>query len=420
MATELNAVRRTLQLGEDVLSDTEPRWEASCRTLPGRGPNFLKTQNILELSHYCRLPQSVKNPLVATATYIAASPHLCPLIWHLHRELCDQADSPTGGWPDIEPLGDDRGLFYLLLALAMVPPIREVHTRMSIDATITRDTCRQIKCFLDNHRTGCEGRPGIFVTELAWLRHYLAGHLFRLGRLEYMLQPPPSGERIFRHRRHGTVVMLLPPETPLDHEGYVLPPESDEALASTTYEENDHEHVGFPAAPSGVAERTPISLNRRDWELACRPNDPVIDMHIPSGGGLTPEATIDSFQRAFKFFSDQVPARPPRIIRCVSWIFNPQLVTDLPGSNFAHVLPELYLFPVASPPDSGLNFVFRRNYDDWSMAPRSTRLQRLMLSWRLHGRGLRHGGMLFLDRELAAWGTQPYRHRHGPRAARMP
>jgi len=223
---------------------------------------------------------------------------------------------------------------------------------------------------------------------------------------------------LFRHRQDHTLLLLARSSLALDDAGHVLTPGRDSPRATTSYHETEGHYTGHCVSPEGVAAKAPIPLDRRLWEPVFAPGDQWIDMHIPSGGGMTPAATIDSFCRAFQFFAKHHPSRPPIAIHCVSWIFNPQWITDLPLSNLAAVLQELYLYPVASPPGAGLEFVFCREYDDWSAAPRSTRLQRLMLDLKARGHGLRNGGMFFLRDQIEAFGTAVYRNHHGPRAAR--
>lgn len=52
--------------------------------------------------------------------------------------------------------------------------------------------------------------------------------------------------------------------------------------------------------------------------------------------------------------------------------------------------------------DDGLFFIFCRGYDDWTQAPRETRLQRALLD-------LYCGGMVFLREDLGRFGEQVYR-----------
>lgn len=416
---DFHAVLSALQLQPDGLADTEGAWPQTCDTIPPGGPPCLDPDRVRVWRRYCRIDEALEPRLISAAKRIAIKAPLRLLFWHLYRQLFVDPKAPaTGGWPRITALGPDHGLFYVLIAQAMVPLVQNVHAAENIDPQITRDTCRQVSCFMGYHATGCDDQPGIFVEQLDWLRLYVAGRLFRLGRLEYMLQPAQEDTRIFRHRRRATVVMMMSGDIPLDAEGYALTQDANGAVCRTDLAETDEGWTGHLVDPKGVAEASPTTLARADWAPVIAPGDEWIDMHIPAGGGMTLDATADSFRRAFDFFAQHRPARPPQVLRCYSWLFNPQLITDLPGSNLASVLPELYLYPVPSPPDAGLYFIFCRTYDDWSKAPCHTRLQQLMLQWREKGQGLRFGGMFVLREGMTAFGTSVYRRRHGPQVAR--
>ena len=117
----------------------------------------------------------------------------------------------------------------------------------------------------------------------------------------------------------------------------------------------------------------------------------------------------ESLRAAFKFFDTCFPDVRPLAVQCRSWIFNTQLETHLAGSNLASFMREVYLFPVMSSGDDGLLFIFCRDYDDWTLAPRETRLQRALLDLYCGGTPLRCGGMVFLREDLGRFGEQVYR-----------
>lgn len=124
---------------------------------------------------------------------------------------------------------------------------------------------------------------------------------------------------------------------------------------------------------------------------------------------MTPEACLDSFRRAFAFFKQQHPGTFKPVIICHSWIFNTQFEQMLPESNLASLMRECLLFPHNSSGRDGMFFLFGRDYDDLSQAPRNTSVQRAMLSILEQGNRLRSGGMLFFEEDLQAFGSAPYR-----------
>lgn len=69
--------------------------------------------------------------------------------------------------------------------------------------------------------------------------------------------------------------------------------------------------------------------------LHLKKGDPVINMHIPSCGPLTPEACEDSFARAMRFYADDFPNGVfPFFVD--SWLIDPDLIALLPEGNLRH------------------------------------------------------------------------------------
>ncbi len=91
-----------------------------------------------------------------------------------------------------------------------------------------------------------------------------------------------------------------------------------------------------------------------------------------------------------------------------SWIFNTQFEDSMPDSNLAKFMRELYLYPAASNGRDGFFFVYAREYDDLSQAPRDTSLQRTLLDIMAEEQ-LRTGAMFILIEDLKHFGHQYYR-----------
>lgn len=403
-----------------------PHWD-ELATLPDtEAPPFLLPEEIALHRDWCGFGPEVEALLCEAAARIMAVPALRLLARHCERLLFVHTDY-TGlrEWPSLETaLGDQSGSFYLLVAMAMVPRVIAKHEEMGVPEEITRDTCRQVRCFSENYARGMGERLGIYRQQLYWLRHYPAGHLFRLGRMEYRLIPYSGGVDVYRHRNTGTVVALAPEGMRFHQEGYAI------EAADNVVEEPDwvatrvdmgDAVIGFPISPYGMAVRREVRLHHDTWELVLTKGDNTLDMHIPAGGGMTPERCYDSMRRAVAFFRRHFPDRPFAAITCNSWIFNTQLDGILPPSaNLVAFQRELYLYPTAFHPNSGLWFLFLQDRFDIATAPRDTTLQRAVLDFLAAGHTWRGGGMFFLTEHLDRFGTQPYRSHWPPSLLRAP
>ena len=57
--------------------------------------------------------------------------------------------------------------------------------------------------------------------------------------------------------------------------------------------------------------------------ITLNPEEPCVNMHIPSSGPLTPESVEDSFKQAYYFFKDRFPTEYVPLM-CHSWLLFPE------------------------------------------------------------------------------------------------
>ncbi len=404
----------------DAADVLRPHWDESAALLGEAIPPFLLPEAIAYHREWCGFEPEVEPPLNEVAAQIAADPALRLLAWHCERLLFEHSDY-TGmrDWPLLESaLGEQRGIFYLLIALAMVPRVKARHRELGVSEEVTRETCLQVSCFASNYQRSTRGLFGIHGRQLYWLRHYPAGQIFRLGRMEYRLAPYSGGVEAYRHRDTGEVIALAPEGMRFNAEGYPTSTEGDtteEDSWVSTRSDEEEAVTGFPVSPYGMALHQEVRLPHSTWERVLAKGDLTLDMHIPAGGGMTPERCADSMRRAVTFFRKHFPDRPFASITCGSWIFNTQLDGILPPTaNLVAYQRELYLYPIPSGPTSGLWFFFFQEPFDPATAPRDTALQRAVLDFLATGATWRVGGMFFLVQHLDRYGTQYYRSHWPP------
>jgi len=397
-------------LGEPEAEEAvAPDWAESGDVMPVGLPAFLRPEEIRSAREYCGLREDLDPLLEGVARRIAARPALSRLAWHAYFRLYHRTEGGFERWPGLSgALGDEGGAFYLLISLAMVPLVRAKHRELEVPEDVTRDTCLEVRCFCDNHETG-HGRPGIMRGQLFWLRHYVSGTLFRLGRFEYMVRPFHGRLEAYRHRETRQVIALAQDGVGFDADGFI-PRGDDPPEWTATLEHSEDAVVGHVISPRGYAVQHQMRLDTSEWECVLRPGDGTLDMHIPSGGNMTPRSCLDSMRRACGFFPRYFPERKHVAIACGSWIFNTQFEGWLgDDSNLVRFLRELYLFPITYGGRDGLFFVFCREDVDPATAPRDTALQRAMLDQIAAGKPLRASGMFTFEEDLVHYGTQHYR-----------
>jgi len=289
--------------------------------------------------------------------------------------------------------GDNTSLFYLLAYLSALPYTWERYQSLGLGMDLFQKTLYDIGIHTQDYYDH-NGRWGF--GNFPWIWRHLAGELFRLGRLQYMLVPFGGGVRAFRYKGKSggrgslpSLLLLADPETPLRRDGYAWGAgrPRDSAVAAETsetwrpdFEESAIGWRGHPVSPEGWVYRSSVWLAASDWELALKPGDTVLDLHIPRDGPFATADCAASHALAEEFFARVVPERPARALFCHTWMFSPQLSRMLPdSSNIVRFQQEFYLYPAPGTVAFLWNFVFGAKHLDPLSAPRDTTLRRAVL-----------------------------------------
>ncbi len=409
---ELHHVTDKLGLEQKFIPVLAQGWTSSMRTMPKGDFDFLVPAKITVARKACQMTPALDDTLCRIAKKIHQTPELRALAWHAYYLLITGQNS-FAEWPSLTHCLDrDAGIFYLLIALGIVPKAQASYRTQNIPEDIIENTLLEIKGFCDNH-TAAHQHPGLVRRQLAWLRNYLHGRLFRLERLEFKLEPFVAPFHVFRHIKKGWTVLLAPEGVNynslnlIDGVGEIF---DEKGKWTSHFDETVGTVTGNPIDPRGYAMKRHVTLDRKDWENILPHGSWVLDMHIPPGGGLTPDICLKSFQKAVKFFREHFPEYPVKAINCgISWIFDHALERKLPDSNLAKFMRELYLYPCFSSGQDAVFFVFGKDLDDMENPPRNTRLQQMILDSLEVGEPLHASGMLFFPEDLKHWSTQYYR-----------
>lgn len=321
--------------------------------------------------------------------------------------------------PSLEKLLGPRGVgvLQLMMALGSLPYVAAKHAELGLPAEHLEGVARWIGGTVGIYKAGHEGIPGHDLGQLFWLRYSMEGRLFRVGRFEYFIQRAPEWlPAIYRHCRSGRTIALAPDGWFAGPDGMRCSPEEAGATA-LRFSETPDTVRGIPIDPaSGRCEiEQPVILSRSEFLPVIAAHDWVPGVHIPGGGGMTPERAADSLRRAKVFFQRYFNREVPAFV-CDSWILNPDWQTELPESNLTKFMRELYLCSFPVDPEAGLFFVFGRSGGDRRCYPADTSIRRAFHRIWESGRELRPGGMFLLTADLDRFGTAVYRTTGGRRA----
>jgi len=397
----------------EFLEAVKPHWEESLASFPDGVPHFLRPEQVRTNLQWCGFGAEFEPGFTVAARKIAASRSLLYLVWHYYRMVYDYETDPLKYVPLQKVMGEDWPIFYLLIALAMVPRIRSFHQGLGIPEEVTRGCCLKVRDECEDYRRGRDSRLGIFPGELSWLANYINGApFFRLGRFEYWRKPFPHHYKVYRFREDGRIIALAGPAWKINSSGWIDgigAGTEDASLWQTTLKQIGSSVHGFPINPQGFVEKDPVILPEGDWECVLEKGVPILEMHIPAGERITLEICAESFREAKKFYQRYYPAPAVRAIISSSWMFSPILKQLLPAdTNLVRFMRELYLCPTNSRSRSGPWFIFLQEPFDPTTAPRETSLQRAILDHLQAGNFWRDGRMFFMLDDLDHFGSQWY------------
>ena len=362
----------------------------------------LTEETIAEYARFCSIPEPVVSELKEAVRLALQEPAAVLIIKTIYRCVYLTDSGRATPWT-LQPLqkkyGDNAHLMCLAAALGLVPILKKLHASLSISEQITRDTCFQLNAYCNNHITGT-GKPGIYPQQFNWLSVYQLPESFmvRLGRFEFRRINYPFHSHVFRHKTTKELVIFANPEFQFDCSGFAIEntPGVPDCTFQSIYEEDDDTATGNPVSPDGRTSRETKTINKAEYDLILGHGMPVLDMHIPSGGGMTSEESERSFQLAKRFFAEHSePDNMPVAIVCSSWIFNPNLPEILnPESNLVRLLKRVHPVPRASTQTDGLWFIFlHEGAFELLKAPRKTSLQKAVTRYIENGGRWRIGGM---------------------------
>jgi len=407
------------QLSEPVsLHVLAPRWEETAQAGTSI-PDFLNQDVVRRNRSMAGLPPEADDCLLPAALKISSHPALCLLAKHARHLLFDDADyNQFAEWPSFEPsLGPLAGAFWLLIVIDVAMQIDRLHSALAIPESI-RIATRSRFDGVERYRAVHNGSWGFPRGTLYWLRYYLNGKLFRIGRMEYKIEPFNGQVAAWRRKTDSAVLAFVPDGAIVQPDGHMREMQSGVAAPGAwkaTLKANEQYIEGYPVLPEGYVLHRLVRLPREEWMPIIQKGDWTLDMHIPPGGGMGIDKCGESMRNAVSFFQKYFPKQPCASITCDSWIFNTQLEKILkPDANLLLFQHELYLYPTPSNGKDGFIFIFDQGDIDPATAPRETSLQRAIVDFIAAGNRWRKGGMFFLTDDLACFGQQYYREHVPP------
>ena len=325
----------------------------------------------------------------------ADNPAFCAFFNRVRSLLfMEKGNFASGQLPEIENLfGEASGIPALLLSLSALPLVAEKYASMGIPQKYHEGPLGWIAGTIRHYQAGKQGRLGQFISQTYWLRNSVRGELFRIGRFEFQVRPGASWNLPFFRNEAGEYLLFADPAWYVDAQGYKVN-EPGDGIWKPTFSDLDGRLRGYPIdTASGTVCAKLIDEDAALWEPVLMPHSFCVHLHIPGGGGMSPEIADASFREAVEFFRTYF-RRDVAAFLCTSWILNPAWQRLMPGSNLDKLQKKLLLYPAGVDPYNGLFFVFGRSDDDFASYPADTTLRRAFHQVWAEGDTLRPGSMI--------------------------
>lgn len=355
--------------------------DQSYLTLPAK-IFFLEKDYLEKCCSLAKIPDDLQKDLLDFAIEINNSSTLKLLAWHLHRLYCVLPEFKA--FPDhIDLTGSKTGILYLIIFFSFYGPLKNHIALNNLPDYLADRAMERLTPLLGYRGIHYPGEKGLQGKALGYVLNYQKYSCFRIGRFDFILAMVPGNyPELFRERKTGAYKMLCRANWNIGDDGK-LHNLAEEPFQLTEFIESENSCTGRVIDPvSGIITSETETVDLKEYERILAPGSLVLQMHIPGGGGMTPEVCKESFMEAKKFFAEYFPDHPIAAIGCISWILNPAWRKYLPESNLAKFQRATLAFPFPPVAKSGLYFIFGRDDDDKSKyTPVNSMQQAMMKAW---------------------------------------
>ncbi len=296
--------------------------------------------------------------------------------------------------------------FGLIFPLLMhIPENWEYLRRRGITEEMLRGTFYEFDRAIEVFAAKASGERRLPVSSFNWLQLIYENRLVRLGRLNFELRDFIGNVKAFRNG--AGQIRLLAHGITIHRSGRPLGAAlclDDVGAVPAEVTETPDAYIGYPADALGLYSREPVTLLKKDWTLALSPGDPVIAVHIPTGGPLDPAECEAAYDMAKTVLPRCFPGFDFKVFSCISWLMDRQLKDiSRPGAKIVSFLNRYLPYTRPAPGIGVFNFVFSLPPEidvhsfDYAILPEDSSLRRSMKQHYLAGGRIYEDGGIFFD-----------------------
>ena len=229
----------------------------------------------------------------------------------------------------------------------------------NISEDIIKNALILLECGVSEYAKRHGGEIGYNLID--WFQLTVDGKLFRIERLEIELDVKFFTHAVVYKNKNGDEIALCEGYR-IHKSGYVLGSkqcDDEEGSFEANITETEDSWIGYTFDEKGRVKKETVTLDKSEWSIALKPGDPVIGVHIPPIGSITPEWVDLTLEKTRKFLAKYYPEYEYKGFTCHSWMMDPQLI-DMVGenSNIAKFQRRFNVLGVKSGNFGVMNFVF--------------------------------------------------------------
>ena len=238
------------------------------------------------------------------------------------------------------------------------------------------------------------------IGEFRWEVRFHSGCIVKLGRIQYETYLYPAPYTFYRRRSTGEIIPVLHDGEGVNEYGY-LALKDPAAFASTMKVEDGVLVCNKIDTRTAQVKNELVRYAMDDLELLITTGMPVLNMHIPETGPLTPESVSESLKMARDYFTNK--GYPAIAAVCESWLLDPALQEyGISAKNILSFQNRFALYPWIGAGSEAVGRVFGRGTDvsDPDALPGDTSLRRGLRAYLKTGKPLRDTGGLLIISEI--------------------
>ncbi len=256
-------------------------------------------------------------------------------------------NAPWRGYPRHDSAASSFILVFPILH--HVADMRAFYGSRGIPESYLRALMEDLPRWIETYADRTRGLAGF--AEVAWLREHISARMFQIGRLQFQPSTWHAPWTLLRNAQ-GEFALIAHGGDKVARNGQFASCLGVDASSARdiVYEERPDGFFGHRALADGSLSFEPEFFPASEWTRHVAPGDPTINIHIPSGSPLDPEACRASVRDAPVFFRTYLPDWPiarAKAMTTGTWLLYPDFQKILPeGSNIVGFQKLFHLFPL--------------------------------------------------------------------------